>query len=215
MDVAFERVIRKIPNVKRCNFFQWIDEVWGPCNTDVQTNMFKGQQKIFFCESFWTMVSTRAAISRARALLLARRCVCGQQRSVSVPSTSSVPCRGRGVDQDVLENFEHVVDGHDQDLLSSLSTLSYSFTSRRSYDLAIVSTPCRIRPRATGTTRLRIKSWLVQTLNSVSMLVPKMVWWLMEWVCRQLWALYPPAMDFSNYPYVDPVEVAMAVNPIL
>ena len=40
-----------------------------------------------------------------------------------------------------------------------------------------------------------------------------MVWWLMERVCRRLWALYPPIMDFLKYPHVDPVEVAMALNP--
>ena len=39
------------------------------------------------------------------------------------------------------------------------------------------------------------------------------VWWLMEWVCRRLWALYPPNMKFLYYPHVDPVEVAMALNP--
>ena len=53
---------------------------------------------------------------------------------------------------------------------------------------------------------------LVQTLNSVNMWVPKMVWWLMEWVCCRLWALYPPNMKFLYYPHVDPVEVAMALN---
>ena len=57
------------------------------------------------------------------------------------------------------------------------------------------------------------KSWLVQTLNSVSMWVPTMVWWLMEWVCRRLWALYPTTMNFLYYPHVDPVEVAMVLNP--
>ena len=44
------------------------------------------------------------------------------------------------------------------------------------------------------------------------MLVPKLVWWLMEWVCRRLWELYPPTIDFLKYPHVDPVEVAMALN---
>ena len=76
------------------------------------------------------MVSTRAAIARARAL----RCVCGQHRSG---------------------------------------------TKFRSYD------------RATGTTCLRIRSWLVQTLISVCMMVSKLGWWLMECVCRRLWTLYP------------------------
>ena len=32
------------------------------------------------------------------------------------------------------------------------------------------------------------------------MLVPKMVWWLMEWVCRRLWELYPPTTDFFKVP---------------
>ena len=45
------------------------------------------------------------------------------------------------------------------------------------------------------------------------MLVPKRVWWLMEWVCRRLWALYPPTIDFLKYPHVDLVEVAMTLNP--
>ena len=53
----------------------------------------------------------------------------------------------------------------------------------------------------------------VKTLNSLIMLVPKLVWWLMEWVCRRLWKLYPPTIDFLKYPNVDPVEVAMALNP--
>ena len=38
-------------------------------------------------------------------------------------------------------------------------------------------------------------------------------WWLMEWVCRRLWALYPPSTIFLYYPHVDPVEVAMILNP--
>ena len=126
---------------------------------------------------------------------------------------SSLSCRQGGVSQNVLENLGHVVDGHDQDRLSSLLTLSHSFTGRGSYDRKIISTPCRIRPRTTRTTGLCIKSWLVQTFNSVIMLVPKIVWWLMEWVCRWLWALYPPTMDFLKYPHFDPIEVAMALNP--
>ena len=107
---------------------------------------------VLFCVSVGMMVSTRAAIGRARAL----RCVRGQHRS---------------------------------------------------------GTKCRSYDRATGTTCLRIKSWLVQTLISVCMMVSKLVWWLMEWVCRRLWAFYPPTMKFLYYPHVDPVEVAMVLNP--
>ena len=44
-------------------------------------------------------------------------------------------------------------------------------------------------------------------------MVSKVAWWLMKWVCRRLWALYPPNMKFLYYPHVDPVEVAMALNP--
>ena len=47
------------------------------------------------------------------------------------------------------------------------------------------------------------------------MLVPKLVWWLKEWVCCRLWALYLPTIDFLKYLHVDPVEEAMALNPSL
>ena len=57
------------------------------------------------------------------------------------------------------------------------------------------------------------KSGLMQPLISFFMMVSKVTWWLMEWVCRRLWALYPPNMKFLYYPHVDPVEVAMALNP--
>ena len=57
------------------------------------------------------------------------------------------------------------------------------------------------------------KSGLMQPLISFFMMVSKVTWWLMEWVCRRLWALYPPTMKFLHYPHVDPVEVAMALNP--
>ena len=93
--------------------------------------------------------------------------MCTRSTSIRYQSvTSSVPCRRRWVSQDVLENLGHVVDGHEQDPLSSLSTLSHSFTGRRSYDRTIVSTTCRTRPRATATTGLCIKSWLMQPLIS-------------------------------------------------
>ena len=133
--------------------------------------------------------------------------------SIMYQVTSSVPCRRRRVSQDVLENLGHVVGGHEQEPLSSLSTLSHSFTGRRSYDRTIVSTTCRTRSCATATTDLCIKPWLVQPLISVYMMVSKVAWWLMEWVCRRLWALYPPNMKLLYYPHVDPVEVAMALNP--
>ena len=93
--------------------------------------------------------------------------MCTRSTSIRYQSvTSSVPCRRGRVSQDVLENLGHVVDGHEQDPLSSLSTLSHSFTGRRSYDRTIVSTTCRTRPRATATTGLCIKSWLMQPLIS-------------------------------------------------
>ena len=57
------------------------------------------------------------------------------------------------------------------------------------------------------------KSGWMQPLISFFMMVSKVAWWLMEWVCRRLWALYPPTMKFLHYPHVDPVEVAMALNP--
>ena len=61
----------------------------------------------------------------------------------------------------------------------------------------------------------RIKSRLVPLplVIPVFMMVAKMAWWLMEWVCRRLWALYPTNMTFLYYPHVDPVEVAMVLNP--
>ena len=57
------------------------------------------------------------------------------------------------------------------------------------------------------------KSGLVQPLISFFMMVSKVAWWLMEWVCRRLWALYPPNMKFLYYSHVEPIEVAMALNP--
>ena len=58
------------------------------------------------------------------------------------------------------------------------------------------------------------KSGLMQPpLISFFMMVSKVTWWLMELVCRRLWALYPPNLKFLYYPHVDPVEVAMALNP--
>ena len=57
------------------------------------------------------------------------------------------------------------------------------------------------------------KSGLMQPLISFFMMVSKVAWWLMKWVCRRLWALYPPNMKFLYYPHVDPVKVAMALNP--
>ena len=57
------------------------------------------------------------------------------------------------------------------------------------------------------------KSGLMQPLISFFMMVFKVTWWLMELVCRRSWALYPPNMKFLYYPHVDPVEVAMALNP--
>ena len=53
----------------------------------------------------------------------------------------------------------------------------------------------------------------MQPLISFFMMVSKVAWWLMEWVCRRFWALYQPNMKFLYYPHVDPVEVAMALNP--
>lgn len=38
-------------------------------------------------------------------------------------------------------------------------------------------------------------------------------WWWMEWLCRWLWALYPPNIEFPHDPHVNPVHVAMALNP--
>ena len=60
----------------------------------------------------------------------------------------------------------------------------------------------------------RIKSRSVLPLViPVFMMVAKVAWWLMEWVCRRLWALYPTNMKFLYFPHVDPVEVAMVLNP--
>ena len=45
------------------------------------------------------------------------------------------------------------------------------------------------------------------------MFVSMVSWWVMECVCRQLWAMYPPTVDFLYDPHVDPVKVTMALNP--
>ena len=66
-----------------------------------------------------------------------------------------------------------------------------------------------------GIMTLRIKSRLVQLplVGAVFIMMAKVAWWLMEWVCHRLWALYPPNMKFLYCPHVDLVEVAMVLNP--
>ena len=63
------------------------------------------------------------------------------------------------------------------------------------------------------TRRIKARSVRLPLVSPVFMMVAKVAWWLMEWVCRRLWALYPPNMKFLHYPHVDPVEVAMVLNP--
>ena len=44
------------------------------------------------------------------------------------------------------------------------------------------------------------------------MIVSLTSWWLMEWACRCLWALYPPQVEFLDDLHVDPLQVAMALQ---
>ena len=45
------------------------------------------------------------------------------------------------------------------------------------------------------------------------MIVNLASWWLMEWVCRRLWTLYAPDVKFRHEHHVDPIQVAMALQP--
>ena len=63
------------------------------------------------------------------------------------------------------------------------------------------------------TRRIKSRLVLLPLVIPVFMMVAKVAWWLMEWVCRRLWALYPTNMKFLYCPHVDPVEVAMVLNP--
>ena len=76
------------------------------------------------------------------------------------------------------------------------------------------NTMCAFFFVSVGIMTRRIKSRSVLPLViPVFMMMAKVAWWLMEWVCRRLWALYPTNMTFLYYPHVDPVEVAMVLNP--